>query len=117
MCGVDLNTDGQKIPVYCAFAYVKEKVDVIIDFSSFITGLLSPKAELALSASISAVPDGASTFWLWCRSIISISKLTPSVAAVLFTNLTFAVGAIRAAKWLAGKPAGKYDMNDVLENL
>lgn len=29
----------------------------------------------------------------------------------------FAVGAIRAAKWLAGKPAGKYDMNDVLENL
>ncbi|MDE7083247.1 MAG: 4-hydroxy-tetrahydrodipicolinate reductase [Clostridia bacterium] len=27
----------------------------------------------------------------------------------------FAVGAIRAAKWLAGKPAGKYDMNDVLE--
>lgn len=29
----------------------------------------------------------------------------------------FAVGAIRAAKWLIGKPAGKYDMNDVLENL
>lgn len=29
----------------------------------------------------------------------------------------FAVGAIRAAKWLVGKPAGKYDMNDVLENL
>ena len=29
----------------------------------------------------------------------------------------FAVGAIRAAKWLVGKPAGKYDMNDVLEDL
>lgn len=29
----------------------------------------------------------------------------------------FAVGAIRAAKWLVGKPHGKYDMNDVLENL
>lgn len=27
----------------------------------------------------------------------------------------FAVGAIRAAKWLIGKPAGKYDMNDVLD--
>lgn len=26
----------------------------------------------------------------------------------------FAAGAVRAAKWLAGKPAGKYDMNDVL---
>lgn len=26
----------------------------------------------------------------------------------------FAVGAIRAAKWLAGKPAGRYDMSDVL---
>jgi 4-hydroxy-tetrahydrodipicolinate reductase len=27
---------------------------------------------------------------------------------------TFAAGAIRAAKWLAGKPAGLYDMEDVL---
>ncbi len=27
----------------------------------------------------------------------------------------FAVGAIRAAKFLVGKPAGKYDMNDILE--
>lgn len=26
----------------------------------------------------------------------------------------FAAGAVRAAKWLAGKPAGKYDMNDLL---
>ena len=29
----------------------------------------------------------------------------------------FAVGAIRAAKWLVGKPCGKYDMNDIFENL
>ncbi len=29
----------------------------------------------------------------------------------------FAAGAIKAAKWLAGKPAGKYDMNDLLGNL
>ncbi|MCD7729561.1 MAG: 4-hydroxy-tetrahydrodipicolinate reductase [Clostridia bacterium] len=29
----------------------------------------------------------------------------------------FASGAIRAAKWLAGKPAGKYDMNDLLADL
>ena len=29
----------------------------------------------------------------------------------------FAAGAIKAAKWVADKPAGKYDMNDVLENL
>ncbi len=29
----------------------------------------------------------------------------------------FAAGAIRAAKWVAGKPAGRYDMTDVLENL
>lgn len=28
----------------------------------------------------------------------------------------FAAGAVRAAKWIAGKPAGKYDMNDILEN-
>jgi 4-hydroxy-tetrahydrodipicolinate reductase len=29
----------------------------------------------------------------------------------------FAVGAIKAAKWLAGKPAGKYDMKNVLADL
>ena len=29
----------------------------------------------------------------------------------------FAAGAIKAAKWLAGKPAGLYDMTNVLENL
>ena len=29
----------------------------------------------------------------------------------------FAAGAIKAAKWLIGKPAGKYDMTDILENL
>lgn len=29
----------------------------------------------------------------------------------------FAAGAIKAAKWIVGKPSGKYDMNDVLENL
>lgn len=29
----------------------------------------------------------------------------------------FAAGAVRAAKWIVGKGAGKYDMNDVLENI
>ena len=29
----------------------------------------------------------------------------------------FAAGAIKAAKWIVGKPAGKYDMTDVLQNL
>ena len=29
----------------------------------------------------------------------------------------FAAGAIRAAKWMAGKPAGMYDMNDVLSDI
>ena len=29
----------------------------------------------------------------------------------------FAAGAIRAAKWIAGKPAGMYDMKDLLGNL
>ena len=27
----------------------------------------------------------------------------------------FAAGAVKAAKWLVGKPSGKYDMNDVLK--
>lgn len=29
----------------------------------------------------------------------------------------FAAGAVKAAKWLEGKPAGKYDMTNVLENI
>jgi len=29
----------------------------------------------------------------------------------------FAAGAIKAAKWLVGKPAGKYDMKDVLDKI
>ena len=29
----------------------------------------------------------------------------------------FASGALKAAKWIVGKPAGKYDMKNVLENL
>lgn len=29
----------------------------------------------------------------------------------------FASGAVRAAKWIVGKPAGRYDMHDVLENI
>ena len=29
----------------------------------------------------------------------------------------FAAGAVKAAKWIVGKPASKYDMNDVLENI
>ena len=30
------------------------------------------------------------------------------------SRMTYAVGALRAAKWLRGKPAGLYDMFDVL---
>ena len=30
------------------------------------------------------------------------------------SRMTYAVGALRAAKWLRGKPAGLYDMSDVL---
>jgi 4-hydroxy-tetrahydrodipicolinate reductase len=30
------------------------------------------------------------------------------------SRLTFARGALRAAAWLAGQPAGLYDMQDVL---
>jgi len=30
------------------------------------------------------------------------------------SRMTFAKGAVRAARWLQGKPAGLYDMQDVL---
>jgi 4-hydroxy-tetrahydrodipicolinate reductase len=34
-----------------------------------------------------------------------------------YSKKVFAVGAIRAAKWIAGKPAGRYDMKNVLSAL
>ena len=51
-------------------------------------GFLSSKAEFALSASISAVPLGASFFRLWCFSTISMSKLSPKNSAASFTSFT-----------------------------
>ena len=42
--------------------------------------------------------------------IITLSHSTRS-------KKVFAAGAIRAAKWIAGKPAGMYDMKDLLGNL
>lgn len=33
------------------------------------------------------------------------------------SKTVFAAGAVRAAKWLAGKPAGRYDMKDLLKEL
>ena len=221
VCGVDLNTDGQKIPVYCAFAYVKEKVDVIIDFSS--PAVLKSELSWAVKNNIPVVlaSTGYSAddlklidetakkiavfktgnFSLGINMLVKLVKRTAATLGVSFaieiierhhnqkvdapsgtalmlaesassafgdskpvingregivgkrgkeigvhavrggnivgehevmfagedeiitlshsarSKKVFAVGAIRAAKWLAGKPAGKYDMNDVLENL
>ena len=39
---------------------------------------------------------------------------TISVSHTALSRDTFAAGAIRAAKWIVGKPAGLYDMQDVL---
>ncbi len=30
------------------------------------------------------------------------------------SRMTYAAGAVRAAKWLRGRPAGLYDMGDVI---
>jgi 4-hydroxy-tetrahydrodipicolinate reductase len=39
---------------------------------------------------------------------------TVTLAHSAHTRDTFALGALRAAAWIVGKPAGKYDMADVL---
>lgn len=221
ICGVDLNTDGQKVPVYSAFSAVKEKVDVIIDFSSpavlkaeldwavknncpvvlastgysaddlklidetakriavFKTGnfslginllvkLVKKAAETlgdgfdieiierhhnqkvdAPSGTALMLAESASSAFEDGKPLVNgrdgiVGKRGKEIGLhavrggtivgeheVMFagedeiitlshsarSKKVFAVGAIRAAKWLVGKHAGKYDMNDVLENL
>ena len=46
------------------------------------------------------------------------SAASAALIALLFVFvagvLVFAVGAIKAAKWIVGKPHGLYDMNDLI---
>ena len=54
VCGVDLHTpDGCKVPVYACFSDVKEKVDVIIDFSS--PSVLKGELEYAVNNNVPVV--------------------------------------------------------------
>ncbi len=219
VCGVDLNCGGQSVPVYPSFGKVKEKVDVIIDFSSpavlkdelswavkngcpvvlastgysaedllfidetarkiavFKTGnfslginllvkLVKKAAEtlgesfdieiiekhhnqkvdapsgtaLMLAESANSAFDGGKPVLCGREGIVGKRGKEIGIHAVrggtivgehevMFagedeiitlshsarSKKVFAAGAIRAAKWLVGKPAGKYDMNDVLE--
>ncbi len=219
VCGVDLNCGGQSVPVYPSFKNVKEKVDVIIDFSSpavlkdelawavkngcpvvlastgysaedllfidetakkiavFKTGnfslginllvkLVKKAAEtlgesfdieiiekhhnqkvdapsgtaLMLAESANSAFDGGKPVLCGRDGIVGKRGKEIGIHAVrggtivgehevMFagedeiitlshsarSKKVFAAGAIRAAKWLVGKPAGKYDMNDVLE--
>jgi len=219
VCGVDLNCGGQSVPVYPSFKNVKEKVDVIIDFSSpavlkdelswavkngcpvvlastgysaedlslidetakkiavFKTGnfslginllvkLVKKTAEtlgesfdieiiekhhnqkvdapsgtaLMLAESANSAFDGEKPYLCGREGIVGKRGKEIGIHSVrggtivgehevIFagedeiitlshsarSKKVFAVGAIRAAKWLIGKPAGKYDMNDVLE--
>ena len=219
VCGVDINQNGQKTPVYAAFNEVKEKVDVVIDFSSpavlkdeliwavknncpvvlastgysaedtklidatakkiavFKTGnfslginllvkLVKKAAEtlgegfdieiiekhhsqkvdapsgtaLMLAEGVNEAYSGGKEYLYGREGIVGKRGNEIGIHAVrggtivgehevMFagedevitlthsarSKRVFAVGAIRAAKWLAGKPAGKYDMNDVLD--
>jgi 4-hydroxy-tetrahydrodipicolinate reductase len=222
VCGVDLHTpDGCKVPVYAKFSDVKEKVDVIIDFSS--PAVLKDELEFAINNNVPAVlastgysPEQlkmieyasqsvaifkTANFSLGVNLLVDLVKKAaevlgenfdieivekhhskkvdaPSGTALMLaesansafdgkkpyvngregnvgkrgneigihavrggtivgehdvmfcgedeiitlshsarSKKVFAVGAIKAAKWLAGKPAGKYDMKNVLENL
>lgn len=220
-CGVDLNTDGQGVPVYSAFSSVKEKVDVIIDFSSpavlkdeldwavknncpvvlASTGYSADNLKLIDETAKKIAVFKTGNFSLGINLLVKLVKKAaetlgdgfdieiiekhhnqkvdaPSGTALMLaesagsafadgkplvngregivgkrgkeiglhavrggtivgehevmfagedeiitlshsarSKKVFAVGAIRAAKWLVGKPAGKYDMNDVLDNI
>ena len=220
VCGVDLHApENIKVPVYSAFSDVKEKVDVIIDFSSpaviksemdwavknnvpavlactgysaeqlkFIDGCaekiavfrtanfslgvnllvkLVKKASETLgegfdieiiekhhnqkvdapSGTALMLADSVNSAFDGCKEYLNgrsgnVGKRGKEVGIhavrggtivgehdVMFagedeiitlshsarSKRVFAAGAIKAAKWLADKPAGKYDMNDVLD--
>ncbi len=219
ICGVDINLNGQSVPVYPSFDKVKEKVDVVIDFSSpavlksellwavknncpvvlASTGYSAEETKIIDETAKKIAVFKTGNFSLGINLLVKLVKKAaetlgeafdieiiekhhnqkvdaPSGTAlmlaesansafddgkpyvngregkpgkrgneigihavrggtivgeheVLFagedeiitlshsarSKRVFAVGAIRAAKWLVGKPAGKYDMNDVLD--
>jgi 4-hydroxy-tetrahydrodipicolinate reductase len=222
VCGVDIKADeNAKVPVYSSFSQVKEKVDVVIDFSSpavlqdelnyavekgvplvlASTGYTVAHLKLIEEASQKVAIFKTANFSLGVNLLVELVKKAASVLGegfdieiiekhhsqkvdapsgtaimlaesansafddskpyvygregivgkrgneigihavrggtivgdhdVMFcgedevitlshsarSKTVFAVGAIRAAKWIAGKPAGKYDMKNVLENL
>jgi 4-hydroxy-tetrahydrodipicolinate reductase len=222
VCGVDVKAgDGVKVPVYNSFSKVKEKVDVVIDFSSpavlqdELAYAVERNVPLVLAstgyteAQLKSIDDAAkkvaifktANFSLGVNLLVELVKKAATVLGedfdieiiekhhsqkvdapsgtalmlaesansafdnakpyvngregivgkrgneigihavrggtivgdhdVMFcgedevitlshsarSKTVFAAGAIRAAKWLAGKPAGKYDMKNVLSNL
>ena len=60
---------------------------------SYIYCVSPSRTEASASASIKAVPLGASIFWLWCFSTISMSNWSPSTFAAFFCKLQHQVNA------------------------
>ena len=203
-CGVDLRApEGCKVPVYPSFDEVKERPDVIIDFSSpaalegeleyavkkgvplviAATGYTAEQLESIAAASQKTAVFRTANFSLGVNLLVALAK---KAAAVLGENFdieiverhhnkkadapsgtalmlaeginargdeigihavrggtivgehevmfagedeivtlshsarskrVFAAGAVKAAKWMAGKTSGLYDMTDVLKDV
>ena len=92
VCGVDIHApEGCKVPVYTHFSQVKEKVDVIIDFSS--PAALAGELEYAAKNNVPAVL--ASTGYA-AEQLESIKEASKSVAVFKTANFSLGVNLLVA---------------------
>ena len=108
VCGVDIHApEGCKVPVYTHFSQVKEKVDVIIDFSS--PAALAGELEYAAKNNVPAVL--ASTGYA-AEQLESINEASKSVAVFKTANFSLGVNLLVA---LAKKAAAVLGENFDIE--
>lgn len=108
VCGVDIHApEGCKVPVYTHFSQVKEKVDVIIDFSS--PAALAGELEYAAKNNVPAVL--ASTGYA-AEQLESIKEASKSVAVFKTANFSLGVNLLVA---LAKKAAAVLGENFDIE--
>jgi len=86
ICGVDLNTAGDKYPVYAKFDQIKEKPDVIIDFSN--PAILSSLLDYAIS---NKIPVVVATTGYSQEQIEQIKKASEEIPVFFTFNMSLGI--------------------------
>lgn len=106
VCGVDYKDyDGFNFPVYSSFASVKEKVDVIIDFS--VASTLNNLLEYSSKNGINVV---LCTTGFTSEDIEKIKETAGKIAIFRSANMSYAVNVLVSLVKKAAEQLGEYDV-------